>query len=538
MAKTRLKNILEIAKDLGIKESELELYGNYIAKIDLGILKRLKNRPRGKYILVTAITPTPLGEGKTVTTIGLSMALNKLGESAICCLRQPSLGPLFGIKGSATGSGKAQVLPRDKISLHFTADTHAVTASHNLCAAFLDNVLFHGNYLNIDPATITWRRVMDISDRSLRRIKTSLNYYSGFDITCASEIMAILALALDYKDLRRRISQIVLAYTYQGKPITAEDIKVAGAATALLKDALKPNLIQTTQNTACFMHSGPFGNIAQGNNSVLADKIAISLAKFVITESGFGADCGAEKFFNIKCRIGGLRPDLAVLVCSLRGIRSHAKTPGLASGREGFGAGLENLKKQIENVRIFGVPVVVAINKFSSDQWKEIDFVLKKAKDFGANQAVVSEVWSKGASGAFALAHSVMQLAKEKNNFHFLYSLESSIKEKIKTIATKIYGAKSVKYSKLAEKKIQLYTKSGYQDLPICMAKTHLSLSHDAKLKGCPKDFILPIEDIRLAAGAGFIYPLCGNIQTMPGLPKHPRGEKIDIDNCGNILGL
>ncbi|MFA5411485.1 MAG: formate--tetrahydrofolate ligase [Candidatus Omnitrophota bacterium] len=548
--------IREIAKKLRIDKRYLIPYTEFIAKIDLSILEEIKGKPKGKYILVTAITPTPLGEGKTVTTIGLSMALNRLGKLASACIRQPSLGPVFGIKGGAAGGGYSQVLPMEDFNLHFTGDVHAVGLAHNLAAAFLDNSLFKGNKLKIDPEKIYWRRVIDISDRFLRNVRIGLGTKNdgiprdtGFDITVSSEIMAILALSNNLKDLRRRLGKIVLADNLDGRPVTTEDIKVAGSMAALLKEALKPNLIQTIENTPCFVHAGPFGNIAQGNNSILADKIALNFSDYVVTESGFGADCGAEKFFDIKCRASGLIPDCAVIVCSLRALKAHSGRFKVVAGmpldtcleREDMRAieeGLCNLEKQIENVKLFGVPAVVAINKFPCDTDKELDFVKIKAKEFGAFDCCTSEVWAKGSRGGLELAKSVLRAAGEKKKFKFLYPLEMAIKEKIKAIAGRIYGAKDIEYSELAESKIKLYTERGWDKLPICMAKTHLSLSHDPNLKGCPKDFILPVRDIRASIGAGFLYPLCGTMQTMPGLPSHPAGEKIDLDRKGNIVGL
>ncbi len=548
--------IEKIAKKLKIDKQYLIPYGNYIAKIDLAILEKIKNKPQGKYILVTAITPTPLGEGKTVTTIGLSMALNKLGKLTSACIRQPSLGPVFGIKGGAAGGGYSQVLPMEDFNLHFTGDVHAVGLAHNLAAAFLDNSVFKSNKLKVNPDKIYWRRVMDVSDRCLRNIRVGLGSKddgiprdSGFDITVASETMAILALSNDLKDLRQRIRRIVLADTFEGKPITTEDLRVSGSMAALLKEAIKPNLIQTLENTPCFVHAGPFANIAHGNSSILADKIALSLSDYVVTEAGFGADCGAEKFFDIKCRLSGLKPDVAVIVCSIRALKAHSGRFKVVAGKpldEGLvkenipaiEEGLCNLAKHIENVKGFGVSVVVVINKFSADTDREIDLVKKKAIELGADDCQISEVWLKGAKGGLDLAKSVMRLASLPKEFKFLYPLDISIKEKIKIIATKIYGAKDVEYAELAESKIKLYTERGWDKLPICMAKTHLSLSHDPNLKGRPRDFILPIRDIRASIGAGFLYPLCGTMQTMPGLPSHPVGENIDLDAEGNIVGL
>jgi formate--tetrahydrofolate ligase len=554
--KAKKEPIEKIAKKLKIDQKYLIPYGKYIAKIDLGILDKIKNRQKGKYILVTAITPTPLGEGKTVTTIGLSMALNKLGKLTSTCIRQPSLGPVFGIKGGAAGGGYSQVLPMEDFNLHFTGDVHAVGLAHNLAAAFLDNSVFKGNSLNINPETISWRRVVDVSDRFLRNVKIGLGTEddgkprdTGFDITVASEIMAILALSSNLKDLRQRIGRIVLAYTYEGKPVTCEDLKVAGSMTVLLREAIKPNLIQTIEGTPCFVHAGPFANIAHGNSSILADRIALSFSDYVVTEAGFGADCGAEKFFDIKCRVSGLIPDVAVIVCSIRALKAHSGKFKIVAGmpldtslgREDLKAieeGICNLGKQIENVSNFGVPVVVAINRFSCDTEKEMEFVKKKAREFGAYDCCISEVWAKGSKGGIELGKSVIKAATSPKKFKFLYPLDIPIQEKIKIIATQIYGAKDVEYSQLAQEKLDLFTKQGWNHLPICMAKTHLSLSHNPHLVGRPKDFILPIRDIRASIGAGFLYPLCGQMKTMPGLPTRPVGENIDIDDKGEVIGL
>jgi formate--tetrahydrofolate ligase len=554
--KAKKEPIEKIAKQLKIDKKYLIPYGRYIAKLDLSILDKIKNKKKGKYILVTAITPTPLGEGKTVTTIGLSMALNRVGKFSAACIRQPSLGPVFGIKGGAAGGGYSQVLPMEDFNLNFTGDVHAVGIAHNLAAAFLDNSVFKGNSLNINPSKIYWRRVMDVSDRFLRSIRIGLGEKedgmardTGFDITVASEIMAILALSRGLDDLRKRIGKIVLADTLSGEPVTMQDLKVAGSAAVLLKDAIKPNLIQTIENTPCFVHAGPFANIAHGNSSILADRIALAHCEYVVTEAGFGADCGAEKFFDIKCRASGLIPDAAVIVCSIRALKAHSGRFKIVAGmpldncltKEDIRAideGICNLEKQIENVRVFGVPVVVAINRFSCDTDKEIEFVKKKAKEFGAYDCCVSQVWLKGSKGGVDLARAVIKAANYPKNFKFLYSLDLPIKEKIKTIAVSIYGAKDVQYSELAETKIKLFTQRGWDKLPICMAKTHLSLSHDPNLKGRPRDFILPIRDIRASIGAGFLYPLCGKMQTMPGLPSHPVGENIDINKKGDIIGL
>jgi len=551
----KLTPITDIASSIGITGNELEPYGNYKAKISLNLLERLKNAQNGKYIVVTAITPTPLGEGKTLTTIGLSLGLNKLKKKAIACIRQPSLGPVFGIKGGAAGGGYSQVLPMEDINLHLTGDVHAIASAHNLCAAFLDNHILKDNPLGIDPHSITWPRVIDINDRFLREIIVGLGgkengflRESGFEITEASEVMAIMALTTDLKDLRKRLGRIFLATNYEGKPITPEDIKVAGAMAVLLKDAIKPNIIQTTEGTACFMHTGPFGNIAHGNSSILADQMALKLADYVVTESGFGADLGAEKFMDIKCRLSGLKPDCVVMVASVRALKMHSGDFQVVAGRpmdeklflENLNAvkkGSCNLKKQIENVKAFGVPVVVAINRFASDTDAEIELVKKLAKEYGAQDAIVSLAYLKGGEGATELAEAVTKAANKRNDFTFLYPLNISKKEKIETIAKKIYGAKGVTYHPAAEKKIRQYTELGFDKLPICMAKTHLSLSHDPLLKGVP-EFVLPIRDVRVSAGAGFIYPLCGKMRTMPGLPSEPCGMRVDIDEEGNTVGL
>ena len=553
--KAKLKPIAAIAKKVGINKKYLELYGNYKAKVSLDILKGSKRRRCAKYIDVTAITPTPLGEGKTVTTIGLSMALNQIGKKTITCIRQPSLGPVFGIKGGAAGGGYSQVVPMEDFNLHFTGDVHAISLAHNLCSAFLDNAIYRHKH-NIDMHRISWKRVVDVSDRALRYITVGLGskqdgipHQSGFDISVASEIMAILALTNSISDLRKRIGRIVVAMSKTGKAITTEDLKVAGAMTVLLKDAIKPTLIQTVENTPVLVHAGPFANIAHGNSSVLADKIAVNLGDFVVTESGFGADCGAEKFMNIKCRESGLKPDAVVLVCTIRALKMHSGRFKVVAGKpldkglvsENLGAlreGCSNLKKQIENIKAFGVPCVVAVNKFSFDTNKEIALVKKIAKEFGADDVALSDVWGEGGKGGVNLAKAVVKAANKKSKFRFLYPDSAKIKEKIEAIAKKIYGAKSVFYSDRTEEKIKLYTKLKYDKFPICMAKTHLSLSHDPKLKGAPRDFVLPIRDIRASVGAGFLYALCGEMRTMPGLPTHPAGEKIDIDKNGKIKGL
>jgi len=552
----KLKHIKDIAKSIGIEEKHLELYGNYKAKVSLDVIEENKNRPNGKYIDVTAITPTPLGEGKTVTTIGLSMTLNKIGKKAIVCIRQPSLGPVFGIKGGAAGGGYSQVVPMEDFNLHLTGDVHAVGIAHNLCAAFLDNSIFKGNKLDIDPKSITWRRVIDVSDRFLRNIiigqgspQDGIPRKSGFDITVASEVMAILALTNDLKDLRKRIGRIVVAKTKRGTPVTAEDLKVAGAMTVLMKDTVRPNLLQTLDNTACFVHAGPFANIAHGNSSIIADKIGLKLAEYVVTESGFGADCGSEKFFDIKCRYSNLKPDASVIVCTLRALRMHSGRFDVVAGKpldkailkenlDAVKAGCSNLIKQVENIKVFGVPAVVCINKFAGDSDKEIELVRKIALEAGAFDVAVSELHAKGSIGGKDLAKAVVRACKQPNKFKFLYPLNMPIKEKIKTIAVKMYGAEDLEFSELADNKIKEFEKLGYDNLPICMAKTHLSLSHNPKLKGRPVGFTFPVKDIRASVGAGFLYVLCGETRTMPGLPSVPAGTKVDIDEKGLIRGL
>ncbi len=554
--KARLKPITAIARELGIAKKYLENYGDYKAKVSLGLLDKIRSRKKGKYVVVTAITPTPLGEGKTVTTIGLSMALNRIGKKTACCIRQPSLGPVFGIKGGAAGGGYSQVVPMEEFNLHLTGDVHAVGLAHNLCAAFLDNHLFRKNKLGIDTDRIFWRRVVDVSDRSLRNVRIGLGggengveRDTGFDITVASEIMAILALTTSLKDLRKRISRIVVALRKDGSPVTCEDLKVAGAMTVLLKDAIKPNLLQTLDNTPCFVHAGPFANIAHGNNSILADDIAIRLADFVVTESGFGADCGFEKFADIKCRYSGLKPDAAVLVCSVRALKMHSGRCSVVAGRpldRGLieedicmvEEGCSNLEKQIENIKQFGIPCVVAINRFSTDTDREIKMIKTRALDKGAFDCVVSELWKYGSKGGVELAKSVAAASVGESRFKFLYDPGLPIKEKIEIIAKQIYGAKGVSYTPRAEEAITLYKRLMFGKLPICMAKTHLSLSHDPCLKGRPSDFILPVKDVKPSAGAGFLYALCGEMRTMPSLPSHPVGEKIDIDSKGRIVGL
>jgi formyltetrahydrofolate synthetase len=570
----KLKPILEIAASVGLTEDDLDLYGKYKAKVHLDVLERLKDRPNGKYIDVTAITPTPLGEGKTVTTIGLSQGLGYIGKKVFTCIRQPSMGPTFGIKGGAAGGGYAQIVPMEDFNLHLTGDIHAVGVAHNLLAAAIDARIMHEDTLsdeklaevtpeiprlNIDPYSIEWPRVVDVSDRALRNIVIGLGAkgdgrprQTGFDITVASEVMAILALARDLKDLRARLGRITWGATKDGRPLTAEDLKVAGAMTVLLKDALMPNLMQTMQGTPAFVHAGPFANIAHGNSSIVADMIALKLVSdgYVVTESGFGADCGMEKFFNIKCRVSGLIPNCVVLVTSIRALKMHGGGPRVVPGRpldpayteenvELLKKGLPNMVQHIENVLKFGVPVVVAINRFSSDTEREVEIVREAALAAGAEDAVLSEVWGKGGEGGAALAEAVVKACEKPSNFRFLYPDDWPIKKKIETIATEIYRADGVDYSAVAEAKIERYTKAGFDKLPVNMAKTHLSFSHDPNLKGAPRGWRLPIRDIRASVGAGFLYPLCGEMRTMPGLPSRPAFVDVDLDlETGRVKGL
>jgi formate--tetrahydrofolate ligase len=554
--RARLRPIAEIASSLGLEEDELELYGKHKAKVALSVLKRLAERPTGKYIDVTAITPTPLGEGKTTITIGLAMALWRVGCRAIAAIRQPSLGPVFGIKGGAAGGGYAQVVPMEEFNLHLTGDVHAISLAHNLLAAMIDNSITHGNTLGIDPLTITWPRVVDVSDRALRKIVIGLggrdNGYpreSGFDIAVASELMAILGLTTDLKDLRQRLGRIVVALDRNGRAVTAEALQSAGAMAVLLRDAIKPTLLQTVENTPVFVHTGPFANIAHGNSSIIADRIGLRLADCVVTESGFGADMGMEKFMNIKCRYSGLTPDVVVMVCTVRALKMHSGRYRVVAGkpldsgltREDLGAvedGCANLDKQIENARLFGVPVVVAINVFPTDTAAEIELVRQRSLAAGAEGAYVSDVWAAGGAGAEDLARAVLKAAERPNTFRFLYELDRPIKEKIETIAGKIYGADGVDYLPAAEQQIKKFQDLGYGNLPICMAKTHLSISHDPALKGRPRGFRVPIREVRASLGAGFLYPLLGEMRTMPGLPSAPNTWKIDLDEDGNVVGL
>ena len=565
----KLKPITQIAAEAGINKDELEPFGAWKAKVNLDILERLKDRPGGKYIDVTAITPTPLGEGKTTTDIGLTQALGKLGKKAMTCIRQPSQGPTFGIKGGAAGGGYSQIVPMEDFNLHLTGDIHAVGAAHNLIAAAIDARMMHERNnsdvawekkglkkLNINPYSITWNRVVDVNDRELRHIAVGLGgkgdgfpRESGFDITVASELMAILALATDLKDLRERIGKVVIGYSWDKEPVTTEDLGVAGAAAVLMKDTVKPNLMQTLEGQPAFVHAGPFANIAHGNSSIIADRIALKLADYVVTESGFGADIGMEKFFDIKCRYSGLVPDAVVLVATIRALKMHGGGPKVVAGKpldpvykkenlDLLEKGCANLVANIEIARKFGVPVVVALNMFADDSPAEIDLVKKAAREAGAFDAVPTDHWAKGGSGATELAEAVVAACEEPSDFKFLYPLDWSIEKKIETIATKIYRAAKVEFSPLAKQQIATYEKSGFGKLPICMAKTHLSLSHDPAVKGAPTGFTLPVREVRASVGAGFIYPLCGEMRTMPGLPSVPAFMGIDLDEDGHVVGL
>ncbi len=542
-----MQPILNIARSIGLDEDDIELYGKYKAKVSLDVWERVKNKPSGKLILVTAINPTPAGEGKTTTTVGLGMALNRLGQKAIIALREPSLGPSFGVKGGAAGGGYAQVVPMEDINLHFTGDIHAVTTAHNLLAALLDNHIHQGNVLNIDPRQVVLRRVMDLNERALRNIVLGLGgkadgipRESGFDITVASEVMAALCLASDLMDLKERFKRIVVAYTYDGKPVTADDLKAAGSMALLMKDAIKPNLVQTLENTPAFIHGGPFANIAHGCNSVMATQMGLKLGDYLITEAGFGADLGAEKFFDLKCRYAGLKPDAIVLVATIRALKNHGGVPKEQLSEinmEALEKGVANLEKQLENLNYFGPPVIVALNEFPGDTQEEIDLVKNKCTALGAELAV-SRVWAEGGKGGAELAQKVMAAANKPSSFNFLYELDLPIKTKIETICKKIYGAAEVNYSKEADNMITRFEKLGYSQLPICMAKTQYSLSDDPNAKGRPTGFTMTIREVKLSAGAGFIVALTGAIMTMPGLGKTPAAEKIDIKADGEIVGL
>ncbi|HQE02413.1 MAG: formate--tetrahydrofolate ligase [Firmicutes bacterium] len=540
--------ITEIARKIGLDDQDIELYGPYKAKVSLDVYKRLADKPDGKLVLVTAINPTPAGEGKSTTTVGLGQALRRLGKNAVIALREPSLGPCMGVKGGAAGGGYAQVVPMEDINLHFTGDIHAITTAHNLLAALLDNHLHQGNQLNIDPRRIVFKRVMDMNERALRNIVVGLGGRNngvpredGFDITVASEVMAILCLASDLEDLKERLGKIVVAYNTKREPVTAADLKAQGAMALLLKDAIKPNLVQTLENGPAFVHGGPFANIAHGCNSVVATKLGLKVADYLITEAGFGADLGAEKFFNLKCRLAGLKPDAVVVVATVRALKMHggvAKADLAAENLEALRAGIANLAKHVENVRKFGLPLVVAINRFPTDTEAELDLVGKSCAEMGVPWAL-SEVWAKGGEGGIALAEELLKILEtEKAEFKFLYPAEAPIKEKIAAIAREIYGADGVEYTKAALQNIRDLEKNGFDKLPVCMAKTQYSLSDDPTLLGRPSGFTITVRELKVSAGAGFIVAITGDIMTMPGLPKVPAACNMDITSDGKITGL
>ncbi|KKL97179.1 hypothetical protein LCGC14_1837060 [marine sediment metagenome] len=564
------KPITEIAALAGVRPEELEPYGDVKAKIKLEILDRLADAPDAKYIDVTAITPTPLGEGKTTTSVGLTQAMGKIGKNVLLCIRQPSMGPTFGIKGGAAGGGYSQVIPMEEFNLHLTGDIHAVSIANNLLAAAIDARIKHEAHasdevwaktglprLNIDPDTVTWRRVVDVNDAALRFIEVGEsdkwldgpNRKTGFDISVASEIMAILALAADLKDMRKRLGRIIIAMNTDGDPITAEEIGCAGALMVLMKDAIKPNLMQTLEGQPAFVHAGPFANIAHGNSSIIADRIALKLTDYVVTESGFGADIGMEKFFDIKCRISGLKPDCVVLVSTIRAMKMHGGGPKVTPGKplpdayvhedlDLLAKGVCNMVRNIEIAKMFGVPVVVAINRFPDDTDAEVELARKAAADAGAEDAVMSDHWARGGEGAVDLAKAVVAACEKPSNFQLLYPDDLSIKEKIETICKKVYKAAGVTSSEKAEAQIASYERAGLSHLPMCMAKTHLSLSHDPKLKGVPEGFTVPVTEVRAAAGAGFLYPLLGTMRTMPGLPSKPAFMNVDLDDDGQVVGM
>ncbi len=539
--------IIDIARSIGLDEDDIEMYGKYKAKVCLEVWEKIKEGPSGKVVLVTAINPTPAGEGKTTNTVGLGMALNRLGHKAIIALREPSLGPSFGIKGGAAGGGYAQVLPMEDINLHFTGDIHAVTAAHNLLAAMLDNHLHQGNELNIDPRRVVLRRVMDLNERALRNIVLGLGgkingvpRESGFDISVASEVMATLCLATDLMDLKERFKKMVVAYTFDGRPVTAEDLKAAGSMALLMKDAIKPNLVQTLENTPAFVHGGPFANIAHGSNSIVATRMGMKMADYMITEAGFGADLGAEKFFDIVCRYGGFKPAAVVLVATVRALKNHGGVPKSQLGEQNMSAlalGIENLEKQLENINKYGVPVVVALNEFPGDTAEEIDFITARCAGLGAEVAL-SQVWAKGGAGGEDLAHKVIKAAEKQSEFKFLYPDELPLPDKIACVCREIYGADGVSYAPEALRSLSEYQEQGYGHLPVCIAKTQYSLSDNPDLKGRPRGFTVSVKEVRLSAGAGFIVALAGTVMTMPGLGKTPAAQNIDILENGQIVGL
>lgn len=543
----QMQHIREIAAKLGLTEDDIELYGKYKAKISLDAWNKVKNGPDGKLVLVTAINPTPAGEGKTTTSVGLADAFHKLGHKVAVALREPSLGPCFGLKGGAAGGGYAQVVPMEDINLHFTGDFHAITTAHNLLAAVIDNHIQQGNALDIDVRRVAWKRVLDLNDRALRNVVIGLGgkahgvpRETGFDITVASEMMAILCLASDLEDMKKRLGEIVVAYSRDGRAIRAEELNVTGALTLLFKDAIKPNLVQTLEGTPALIHGGPFANIAHGCNSVMATKFALKFADIAITEAGFGADLGAEKFLDIKCRFAGIHPDAVVIVATVRALKMHGGVPKTELGKVDMAAlekGLANLTKHIENVHKFGLPAVVAINAFPTDTKEELDFVEEKCNALGASVAL-SEVWAKGGEGGVELAEKVLEAMKQPADFHYMYEVEQSIPEKIEAIAKAIYGADGVDFTAPAKKQLAEIEALGMDKMPICMAKTQYSLSDDATKLGRPEGFCITVKELRISAGAGFIVALTGNILTMPGLPKKPAAENMDIDVNGKITGL
>ncbi len=552
-----LQPISEIAASIGLAEGDIEHYGPYKAKVSLDVLRKFENRPEGKFVVVTAITPTPLGEGKTVTTIGISQGLKKIGKRVVTTLRQPSMGPVFGIKGGAAGGGLSQVVPMEDLNLHFTGDIHAVGAAHSLLAAMIDNHIHQGNALQADPHSISWPRCVDISDRALRKITLGLGgkengfpREGGYCITVASEVMAVLALATSLRDLRERLGRMVWGFDREGKPLTPEHLGAAGAMTVLLKDALKPNLIQTLEGGPVLVHAGPFANIAHGNNSVLADMVALRCADFVVTESGFGADNGMVKFMEIKCRQSGLRPSAVVMTCSIRALKMHGGVGKVVAGRplpkelneenlQGLEKGSANLRHCLKVAKYYGVPVVVTVNRFTADTDREVDLLRTIALDAGADACEPLEAWAKGGDGARSAAEAVVEACRKKTDFKFLYRDEDPIEEKILILATKVYNARDVSYTGEAKAKIKRFERLGWGRLPICMAKTHLSLSHDKNLKNVPSDYTFPVSDVKASVGAGFLYPLAGDFPIMPGLPSRPAAVDIDVDlETGRTKGL
>jgi formate--tetrahydrofolate ligase len=550
-----LKPIEDVAGQMGLGNHVLDLYGRDVAKIGLEAVDELAGQPRARYVVVTAVTPTPLGEGKTTTTVGLGQGLSHTGRRATIAIRQPSMGPTLGIKGGAAGGGYSQVVPMERLNLHLTGDMHAVTAAHNQLSAMVDNHLFRGNDLGLDQHAITWRRVLDVNDRALRHTVVGLGgstngapRETGFDITAASEVMATLALSTSLQDLRQRLGRIVVGYTRDGEPVTAEQLQAAGVMTVLLRDALKPNLLQTLENTPALVHCGPFGNIATGNSSVVADLIGIRCGDYLVTEAGFGADMGAERFFNLKCRTSGLVPDAAVVVATVRALKAHSGRHRIVAGRplpdalleenpDDVYAGAANLRKQIDNVRMHGVTPVVAVNAMPGDHASEHEAIRAVAAECGVRCAL-STHFEDGGKGAVELAEAVAEAAEEPSDFTFLYPAEASLRDKIETIATRVYGADGVDYSAAASKSLDLYERVGFGDLPVCMAKTHLSISSDPALKGAPTGWTLPVREVRAAVGAGYVYPICGDMQTMPGLGSSPAATRIDIDEEGRTVGL